>query len=125
MATIEFEKSETNVCDFKYLMEMMGSKKELIKAIMNTFLEQVPDELKSIQEAIPKRDYESIKIFSQTMKSSVSIMGISSLTPVLQEMEELATRATGIERINELNEQLNAICKQAIEEIKREIPNHS
>jgi HPt (histidine-containing phosphotransfer) domain-containing protein len=125
MTTSESEKSNENVCDLKYLTEMMGSKKNLIKGIMDAFLEQVPDELKSINDAIPKADYASIKVFSHTMKSSVSIMGVSKLTPILQEMEDLANKATDIEKIIELNEKLNLICKQAIEEIKRELPNYA
>ena len=54
------------------------------------------------------------------MKSTVSIMGISVLTPILLEMENLGAKATDIERIKELNLKLTLICKQAIAEIERE-----
>ena len=96
-----------NVCDLKYLTEMMGSKNHLIKGIMDAFLEQVPDELNSINDAVKKSDYVCIKSLAHTMKSSVSIMGISTLTPILQEMENLGNSATNIERVKELNLKLN------------------
>src|SRR5665213_2386225 len=86
-----------NVCNLHYLTEMMDNKKPLIGGIMDTFLQQIPEELKSINEAIAKTDYATIKSFAHTMKSSVSIMGISILTPILQEMEALGKTATGIE----------------------------
>lgn len=108
------------ICDFKYLTDMMGGKNHLIKEIIDVFLLQVPEELHSIHEAILRSDYAVIKTFSHTMKSSVSIMGISSLTSVLQEMEDLGREERGIEKIRELNLTLNVICQQAIEEIENE-----
>ena len=108
------------VCDLNYLTEMMGGKKSLIKEIMDVFLKQIPEELQSINDAITKTDYATIKKFAHTMKSSVSIMSVSILTPVLQEMEDLGARAIDIEQIKQLNQKLNLICKQALEEIERE-----
>lgn len=120
MIKSESEKSIENVCHLNYLTEMMGGKKHLIKGIIDAFLKQVPEELQSINEAIVKLDYATIKNFAHTMKSSVSIMGISVLTPVLQEMEDLGGMAADIAKIKQLNQNLNLICKQAIEEIDRE-----
>ncbi|MFA6924811.1 MAG: Hpt domain-containing protein [Bacteroidales bacterium] len=108
-----------NVCDFRYLNEIMNGKKHLIKEITNAFLKQLPEELHCINDAITKTDYAIIKSFAHSMKSSVSIMGISILAPVLQEMEELGTTAADIEKIKELNQTLNLICNKAILEIEK------
>lgn len=116
----EIINSSENVCDLKYLIDLMGSKKNLIKGIMDAFLKQIPEDLGRINDAIIKIDYSTIKIFSHTMKSSVSIMGISVLAPILQKMEDLAEITTDIEEIKLLNTELNLICKQAIVEIERE-----
>lgn len=125
MITSKSEKSIESVCDFTYLSEMMDGKTHLIKEIMDAFLKQVPEELQAINNAITKTDYATIKSFAHTMKSSVSIMGISVLTPILQEMEDLAigighSGIHQIERIMELNQKLGQICKRAIEEIEKE-----
>lgn len=117
-----------NRCNLTYLSEMTGGKKQLITEIMDVFLQQVPNELKSINDAILAADFITIKNFAHTMKSSVSIMGISSLSPILIEMEDLSKNAidgskpitTSIEKIKQLNEQLNSIAKQAIEELESE-----
>jgi HPt (histidine-containing phosphotransfer) domain-containing protein len=114
-----------NVCDLNYLTEMMDNKKPLIGGIMDSFLQQIPEELQSINDAITKTDYAIIKSFAHTMKSSVSIMGIAILTPILKEMEDLGKTASGIERIKELSIQLNLICEQAIKEIETEKPNYA
>lgn len=112
------------VCDLSYLNEMTGGKKNMMNAIMDVFLKQIPEELQSIKEAIAKSEYVIIKNFAHTMKSSVSIMSISILIPILKEMEELAIMAKDLEKITLLNQQLNLICDQAIEEIEKEKLNY-
>jgi len=113
-----------NICDFKYLSETMGGKKKAIREVIDAFIEQVPQQLKSINDAIAKTDYSMIKRFAHLMRSSISIMGIYTLVPILQEMENLGTKATDIEKIKKLNEQLNSISNQALEEIERVKPNY-
>ena len=63
------EKSIENVCDLNYLTEMMGGKKTLIKEIMDVFLKQIPEELRSMNAAITKTDYPIIKSCAHTMRS--------------------------------------------------------
>lgn len=118
--SIQVESLGENVCNFNYLTEMVNGKKNLITEIMDTFLKQIPQELQSINDAVLKNDYPLIKSLAHKMKSSVSIMGISSLTPVLIEMMDLGEKATDIEKIKELNQKLNLICKKAMEEIEKE-----
>lgn len=124
MIKSESQKSLNKVCDLSYLAKMVNGKKHLIKGIIDVFLKQIPEELQYIKEAIIKTDYNTIMNYSHTMRSSVSIMGISILSPVLEEMEELGKSATGIERITELNKTLNLICQQAIEETECEKHNY-
>jgi HPt (histidine-containing phosphotransfer) domain-containing protein len=113
------------VCDLNYLIEMMSGKKSLIREIMDTFLIQIPEELSFIKTAINKIDFPGVKSYSHTMKSSVSILGVSSLIPILKAMEDLATKGIDMAKIIELNLQLNSICQQAIEEIEKEKFNYA
>src|SRR6476620_7081604 len=116
MAASETETSMENVCDLNYLSEMMKGKKSLMKEIMDVFLEQFPEELKSINDAIASGNFQGIKKFAHTMRSSVPIMGITTLAPILQEMEHLATIEAQLDRIKELNIQQISICDRAISE---------
>jgi len=125
-------KSIENVCDLKYLSETMNGEKHLIKEIIDVFLKQIREELNGINDAVKKTNYAIIKNIAHTMRSTVSIMGISMLAPVLKEMENLGTMATGgstppttsIEKIKELNIKLNLICNQAMEELEKEKHNY-
>jgi HPt (histidine-containing phosphotransfer) domain-containing protein len=120
------------VCNFNYLSELMNGKKHLITEVMDVFLKQVPDELQNINKAVAEMDYAKIKIFAHSMRSTVSIMGITILGVLLKEMEDLsfaaaadATQLTpGNEKIKEMNRRLNLICRQAIAETEKEICNY-
>lgn len=118
--SVQLNNVEEKVCNFNYLNEMVGGKSNLIMEIMDTFLIQVPADLRLINDAIVKKNYSDIKSFAHKMKSSVSIMGISVLTPILQEMMTLGEKKMNIEKINDLNQRLNLICKKAIGEIEKE-----
>lgn len=120
MIEVEPQKQVENVCNFKYLIEMMHGKKHLINEMIDAFLIEIPKELDNINKAITEENYTAIKNFTHTIMSSVSIMGISTLVPILQEMEGLGAAAVNIEKIIELNKKLNSICEQAMEEIERE-----
>lgn len=114
----ETDKKIEHVCDISYLTEMVHGKNNLVKEIMEEFLMQISSELQSINEAVIKTNYPIIKNLAHSMKSSISIMGVSVLTPVLQEMEDLGAKETDIEKIKELNLTLNIICLQATKEIE-------
>ena len=124
MIKSEFEKSDVNLCNLKYLTDIMGGKKNLIKGIMDAFLLQMPEELVKINAAVENVDYPVIKNLAHTMKSSVSIMDIAIIIPVLQELETLASGNKSIERIRVLNTELNTICNQAIIEIEKQKHNY-
>lgn len=115
----------TKVCDLRYLSDMMGGKNNLINGVIDTFIKQIPEELKAISDAIEKNNFPVIKSFAHTMKSSVSIMGITVLTPILIEMQTLGEKGINIERIKELNQTLQSIGNIAIEEIKKEKINYA
>jgi HPt (histidine-containing phosphotransfer) domain-containing protein len=118
------EKEIQNVCDFKFLTEIMRNRKDLITKILNTFLSETPKDLISINQAVAETNYLSINNISHGMKSSIFVLGISTLVPILQEMEDLGIAAVNIEKINELNKKLHSICERAIEEVEQEKSNY-
>jgi len=118
------ESVEIKVCDFRYISDMVNCKKQLIISLMDIFISQVSNELKSINKAVSDSDFPVIMKFAHTMMSSVSIMGIYSLTPILKEMEKLGKLEIDIERIKALNQKLNLICKQAFKEVEAEKFNY-
>jgi PAS domain S-box-containing protein len=108
------------VINLDYLTDIMSGKKELIKETIDIFLKQASEDLPIINDAVDKTDYLTVKRFAHRMKSTITMMGISSLSPVLDEMEVLGKAENDIERIKILNKTLNSTYAQALEEIKIE-----
>jgi PAS domain S-box-containing protein len=116
----EWNKSAKKVINLEYLSNIMSGKKDLIRETIEIFVKQAGEDLPVINQAIDKIDYLTVKRFAHRMKSTITMMGINSLSPVLEEMETLGNEKKNMERIKELNEKLNATYTQALEEIKIE-----
>lgn len=115
-----WNRSAKKVINLEYLTNIMSGKKELIRETIEIFIKQANEDLPIINEAIAKDDYLTVKRFAHRMKSTITMMGINSLSPVLEEMEILGTEKNNMNRIKELNEKLNSTYFQALEEIKIE-----
>ncbi|HRG51312.1 MAG TPA: PAS domain S-box protein [Bacteroidia bacterium] len=115
-----WNRSAKKVINLEYLTNIMSGKKELIRETIEIFIKQANEDLPIINEAIAKDDYLTVKRFAHRMKSTITMMGINSLSPVLEEMEILGTEKNNMKRIKELNEKLNSTYFQALEEIKIE-----
>ena len=124
-----FEASNTQapkerITNLDFLIRSMSGKKNIILETLNIFLEQVPEEIAAINEAVAASDYKAIRRASHRMKSTVSLVGITEMVKVLEEMEMLATAAKGIEQITALNNSLILFSVKASEEIKLEKNNY-
>jgi CheY-like chemotaxis protein len=113
-----------NLVDLNYLVEMTDGNHETISKIMEIFMEEVPANLLSLQNAITAMDYPSIKKIVHHLKSSVAVLGINPLKSMLQEMELLAGSAFNLKRITELYPSLQELCKRAIAEIEQKIGDY-
>jgi len=118
-------KNEKKIVNLNFLIKSMRGKKEVIRDTIDIFLNQVPEDLSLINEAVTKIDFAAIKRFAHRMKSTVSIMGISEMESVLEEMELLGAEGKEIETIKRLNHSLNLLNVQAIQELQLEKLNYS
>lgn len=123
-ATKEIQEQK-KLCDMSYLAETLSGKKPLIKEIMDDFLALMPVELTMLNNAIAISDYAKIKSIAHKMRSSVSLMGIYVLEPVLIDLENTGTTAPDIEKATQLYDELDKTCKLAFKEIESEKQNYS
>ncbi len=103
-----------------YLSASVGGHKEILLELFDIFIKQIPENIASLNEAISNADYPAIKQISHKLKSTVSVMGISTLKPILDQMEFLATadhENLRLDSIKKLFEQVKEICTKATEEI--------
>ncbi len=111
------ENSITNkLINLDFLSKSVKGNKDLIINIVDIFLRLIPEDLQIINEAVSKADYLTIKNRCHSMRSSMTVMGITVLKDILEEMEMLGEEADNIEKIKELALQLNTFGNQAIDE---------
>ncbi len=111
-------KETTRLVDLSSLEKTMRGNQKVIRETLEIFLEHLPENLTGIVQGTANKDYGMIRRNAHTMKSSVSIVGIQSIYMVLEEMEQLADKQSGIERLEELQKSLVSLCEQAVAEIE-------
>ena len=100
------------VCNIDYLVSVTRGNKEMMNNIIHVFLEETPEELTALADAIEKTNYTSISDIAHKIKSSFAILGISVLESVFEKMENLGTLSSGIEIISQLNQQVHFVFNQ-------------
>lgn len=82
-----------------YLHELSGNDDDFEKIMMEQFVQQTPEEMKALEDAIASNDLLSAKKIAHSLKSTVSYMGLAAeLHPHLEGIEKAAVTgdASGI-----------------------------
>ncbi|HMU09652.1 MAG TPA: Hpt domain-containing protein [Ferruginibacter sp.] len=108
------------ICNLDYLTAITRGNREKINNLLGVFLEEIPKELTALTAAIEKTNYTVICDILHKIKCSFSILGIATLTSPVDEMKDLSNIALGIKRIQQLNQRVNLIFRQAMEELRIE-----
>jgi CheY-like chemotaxis protein/HPt (histidine-containing phosphotransfer) domain-containing protein len=107
------------LCDLDYLIKATRGNHTLLNKVIKIFLQQIPEDLAELNEAIGKTKFAGISDASHKLNSSFSMLGVAVLKPVLEEIEQLGNMASGIEKIMQLNYRVNTIFRQVIKEIAK------
>jgi PAS domain S-box-containing protein len=108
------------ITNLQFLKKSMRDNQQVIDETLDLFLKQIPEDLAELKIAIGEEDYSSIKKITHSMKSSVSVMGISIMLPILEKMESMSVGETSLDQISTQFSRLSNLCNQAFEEIVKE-----
>jgi len=107
------------VINLEYLEELSGGDKVFEKSMVEQFLQQVPDELKAIQDAFTKSNYGEVAQIAHNMKTSISFMGLTEkLNPSLDYIENNARIESKNIYVQEKIMMVKEICLQVFREAK-------
>lgn len=82
---------DSNLIDLNYLMELSDGNKEFEKEMIELFLNQVPGDVSALDVAFKNSDAFHVKSLSHKLKSSMSVVGLSILSPHLSFIEKNAS----------------------------------
>jgi len=103
--------------DLKYLKQLSFNDTAFEHAIIRQFILQVPEELELLKEAIHKKNLRTIKSIAHSLKSSIAYLGLTDrLYTSLDRIEVEAASNTINPHFNEDFEQVETVCRQAVQE---------
>lgn len=102
--------------DLGYMLEVSNGNRDYEKTVTEQFLEMIPEDLKSLEIAFHRKDFNMIRVLAHNMKTSVSVMGLTEkLEPYLNILEEVDTdEATVLANIKAVQH----ICIPALKEAR-------
>lgn len=103
-----------------FLIRSLDGDKALISETIDVFIEQVPEDLAAIKDAIGKADYPAIKGYAHRMKSTVTLLGAKDVETVLENIETEAMLEGDMEKIKNMHNNIIELCVDVMQEIAME-----
>ncbi|CAN5825970.1 hypothetical protein BH11BAC7_BH11BAC7_04210 [soil metagenome] len=115
---------KSKIVNLDFLIKTMRGKKEVIRETIDIYLVQMKEDAAFLESAVKEMDYSMIKRYSHRMKSTVSLMGITEIEEILEELELLSTEKKEEEKIRTLHSSFVILKQQADEEVRSEKTNY-
>jgi signal transduction histidine kinase/CheY-like chemotaxis protein/HPt (histidine-containing phosphotransfer) domain-containing protein len=111
------DENET-VVDHNELMQLARGNHTFLKDISETFIQQNRNDIKMMEEALAKENFESIQSIAHRMKTSMGFMGMRKFLGLLDEVEMGAEKKVTIETLRSAFVQLKDISQKACMEFE-------
>jgi CheY-like chemotaxis protein len=108
------QKKSPHVIDMDYLHTISKGDIEFEKSMVKTFTEQMPGELLQLKNAIDEEDGPRMRSVAHNMKSTISYMGLSGLSQLLEEIEENSELNGEMEKIRKNYMMIEDSCRLAL-----------
>ena len=86
------------------------------KTVIGQFISCIPNDLAGLQTALGKKDYTSLSRIAHDMKTSVGIMGLTSILE--NDLDKLEDAGVGHADLQVCVSNIEDICTKAVEEAK-------
>lgn len=106
--------------DLAYLEEISGGDKDFILDMIQTFVSNAPDELNDLKNIAKNSEWSRLGESAHKFAPGLQFLGLTSLRPVINQIEEFAFEQKKLEFIPELIAKLESQCLQVIDELKKD-----
>lgn len=104
--------------DLNKLIEISDGDMEFVKRMVDIFVVESQESVRTIKEAVKARDMMTIYKISHKMKPMIDSLGISSLAKEIRELEQLAKSGLYSAYIDQLTESLATTVSSVIDSIR-------
>lgn len=106
--------------NLNYLNEISGGDEEFVLDMIQTFIVNTPIEIASLKSLAAEKKWDMIGENAHKFAPGLQFMGIVSLRPVINQIEEFSFTRKNLEQIPVLIEKLGAECQMVSEELKKD-----
>ena len=102
------------------LNEMADGDQDFVNSVISVFLEEVPQDLESLEAAIANMDYENVYKLAHKIKPNVDLLGMEQSRATALEIETLGKSSSNSAEIEQKFPLLKKDILQVIAELKKD-----
>ena len=116
------EVEEENGIQLESLMEMTGGDQEMVKEMIELFIDQTPDMISKLNQSLSDKDIKQLSVVAHTLKPTFNYMDMSVAFTLSEEIETMGKSGNFDEKIlKEKVSELSSICEQYLKRFKKAI----
>lgn len=100
--------------------EMAEGDEEFILSVISVFLEEVPEDLQVLENALKQKDYEQVYKMAHKIKPNVDLLGMEQTREIALEIETLGKKEANMAEIEKRLPMLQKDIQQVISELKKD-----
>lgn len=100
--------------------EMADGDEEFIVSVISVFLEEVPQDLESLEKALAIENHEQVYQLAHKIKPNVDLLGMEQTRAAALEMETLGKSKATMVKIKEIFPTLKTDIIQVVSELKKD-----
>lgn len=100
---------------------MSGQDQAFVQKMVRLFLELMPGLLERLKKGIDEENYSEIKLTAHKMISSIEMVGIELIKPVVRSIEKMAADKNDIQEIKVTFDYMENIIQKVIQQIEEEL----
>jgi signal transduction histidine kinase/response regulator of citrate/malate metabolism len=105
--------------DLSFLVQQTSNNRAFINEMISIFRKQNPRDLAKLKTAIGKEDFKTIYKTTHSLRNTIGFFGLTpAIGSELLTMEKLAMASEDADKISQLFEKVNLVCKQAVADLK-------
>jgi HPt (histidine-containing phosphotransfer) domain-containing protein len=106
--------------NLSYLNEISGGDKDFILDMIQTFVNNSPSEIADLEHYANSQEWDKLGEYSHKFAPGLQFIGIVSLRPVINQIEEFSFKRKNLDKIPELLLRLKTECLAVCEELRKD-----
>ena len=107
--------------DLELIEKMCRGSLDLVKEMLNVFIEDLPHAVDEIKSAYQTRDFKTIKAVAHRVKPVLNFYAVQSLGHHIPKMEELAEQEDGGEEMQQMINKMDVVIAAIVEDMRNTV----